>query len=66
MADIVFLNGHIHALSPGTGEDNPLVYLFFINKIIQYLVLYCKVSSLNDFVTVFPIQPYMRPNLTLP
>ena len=59
--------GYIHVYSPGTGGDNPLRSIFFFNSIIQSIVSFAvSFSSFNDFVTVFPIQSYKRPNLTLP
>ena len=51
-------------IAPGqgqTGADNPIGSNFFINTFIQSI----EVSPLNDFVTVFPIQTYRQPNLTL-
>ena len=60
-------NGYVHVFSPGAGADNPLGSIFFINSIIQ--LIYSSAASfppLNDFVTIFPIQMYKRPNLTLP
>ena len=64
----LFENGdHIHVYSPGAGADNPLGSILFH---LQYhsinLVLCCKFSPLNNFVTVFPIQTYRQSNLTLP
>ena len=47
----IFENGgHIHVYNHGSGADNPLCFMFSLS---------------NDFVTFFPIQTYMRPNLTL-
>ena len=61
-------NGYIHVYSSGAGADNPPgVNFFFKNKNSSVnLVIWCKFFPLIDFVTVFPIQTRMRPNLTLP
>ena len=60
-------NGYIHVYSPGAGTDNSL-WSFFFHK--QYYSvnshLLQVLTPLNDFVTVFPIQTYRQPNLTLP
>ena len=51
--------------SPWTGADNaPVVIFFFIITIIKSSKSFA--SPLNDFVTIFPIQAYRRPNLTMP
>ena len=56
-----------HAYSPGAGADNPLESFYFNKHNYSVnLVLCCKFSLLNNFVIVFPIQTYRRPNLTLP
>ena len=60
-------NGQIHVYSPGAGTDSPPEVIFFHKHNYSVnLVFCCKFSPLNNFVTVFPIQTYRRPNLTLP
>ena len=54
-------NGHIHVFSHRTGA----YFCFDKHNYSVNLVLCCKFSSLNDFVTVFPIQTYRRLNSTL-
>ena len=50
-------NGHIHVYSPGAGTDNPLRSIYFHKQYYSVkIVLCCKFSPLNDFVTVFYIQ----------
>ena len=51
--------------SPGAEAEDPLGYKFSQYYSVN-LVLCRKFSPLNDFVTVFPIQTYRWPNLTLP
>ena len=57
-------DGHKHVYSPGAGADNSFGSIFFI-KIYSVNFLCCKFSLLNYFVTVFSIQMYRLPNLTL-
>ena len=60
-------NDYIHVNSPGQGQTTPWGQIFFINSIIQSIKSFAaSFPPLNDFVTVFPIQTYRRPNLTLP
>ena len=60
-------NGYVHVYSPGAGADNPLGSNFFINSIIQTKQsIAASFPPLNDFVTVFAVQTYRLPNLTLP
>ena len=60
-------NGHIHVFSPRAGADNPPeLIVFHKNNYSVNLVICCKFSPLINFVTVFPIQTYKIPNLTLP
>ena len=52
-------NGYLHVYSPGTGADNPLGQISFINSIIQSVKSFvASFPPLNDFITVFPIQKY--------
>ena len=60
-------NGHRHVSSPGKGVDNRLgEIVFHKNNYSVNLVLCCKFFTLNDYISVFPIQAYRRPNVTLP
>ena len=60
-------NGYVHVYSPGAGADNHLRSNFFINSIMQSIKSFAaSFPPLNGFVTVFPIQTYRQPNLSVP
>ena len=63
----IFENGgHIYVYSPeADAEFSPGVQSFHLHIYSVNLVLRCKFSQLNDFVTVSPIQMNRQPNLTL-
>ena len=55
--------GHMHVFNPSVGADNYPGSNVYINTFIQSFV--ASFPPINDFVTVFPIQMYTRPYLTL-
>ena len=53
-------------IAPGQGQTAPWSqFVFQKHKSSINLVICCKFYPLNDFVTVFPIQTYRQPNMTL-
>ena len=58
-------NINIHVYSPGTGVDDPLGYFFHKHNYSVNLILCCNFYPLNNFGTLFPIQTYRPPNLSL-
>ena len=60
-------NGHIHINRPKTWADNSGVICFLKNINIFLVCSYAaSLSPLNYFVTVFLIQMYRRPIMTMP
>ena len=62
----VLNNGHIHVNRPKTWYDNPGVICFLKNINILLICSYAaSFPPLNYFVTVFLIQMYRRPIMTM-
>ena len=62
-----FENGHVHVYSPrGRGRQPPGVNYLSLHKLFsQFSTLLQVFPIIKDFVTVFTIETYSRPNLTL-
>ena len=52
-------------IAPGQGQATPWGQIVSLTHLFFQFSPCCKFSPLNGFVTVFPIQMYMRPNLIL-
>ena len=62
-----FGNIHVHVYCPGVRADLPMGYIYFEDhKYSVHLPISIKFFPSNDILTIFPIQMYGCPMLTLP